>query len=49
MKIPEKPRYLLRIKGDAKEFREVVKTLAKSDVNIDSSYKDQQLWDFNVT
>jgi MFS family permease len=39
-KIPETPRYLLRIKGDAQEFREVVKTLAKSDVNVDSSYKD---------
>jgi len=39
-KIPETPRYLLRIKGDAQEFRKVVKTLAKSDVNIDSSYKD---------
>jgi putative MFS transporter len=39
-KIPETPRYLLRIKGDAQEFRKVVKTLAKSDVNTDSSYKD---------
>lgn len=39
-KIPETPRYLLRIQGDSKAFKEVVKTLAKTDVNVKDEYKD---------
>ncbi|BCU69944.1 MFS transporter [Stygiolobus caldivivus] len=39
-KIPETPRYLLRIQGDTNTFRKVVQTLAKTDVNVDGQYKD---------
>ena len=39
-KIPETPRYLLRIKGDVEKFRDVVKTLAKTDVQINGNTKD---------
>ena len=39
-KIPETPRYLLRIKGDAKKFKDVVKTLAKTDVQVSGNTKD---------
>lgn len=39
-KMPETPRYLLRIQGDSKAFKEVVRTLAKTDVNVKGDYKD---------
>jgi len=39
-KIPETPRYLLRIKGDAEKFKDVVKTLAKTDVQVNSDVRD---------
>lgn len=40
-KIPETPRYLLRIKGDTEKFKEVVRTLAKTNVEIvDGNVKD---------
>ena len=39
-KIPETPRYLLRVKGDIEKFEEVVKTLAKTDVEVIGEVKD---------
>ena len=39
-KIPETPRYLLRVKGDIQKFEEVVKTLAKTDVQVIGEVKD---------
>jgi len=39
-KIPETPRYLLRIKGDTQQFREVVRILAKTDVQVNGDLKD---------
>lgn len=39
-KIPETPRYLLRLKGDLKEFEEAMKQLAGKSVNVKISLKD---------
>ena len=39
-KIPETARYLLRIQGDSKAFKELVETLARTDVYIKGEYKD---------
>ena len=39
-KIPETPRYLLRIKGDTQGFKNEVKLLAKTDVQVNESLKD---------
>jgi len=39
-KIPETPRYLLRVKGDAQKFKDVVKTLAKTDIQVNENLKD---------
>ncbi|BFH72830.1 MFS transporter [Sulfurisphaera javensis] len=39
-KIPETPRYLLRIKGDTEKFKEVVRTLTKTETNVSSNLKD---------
>ncbi|BFI76035.1 MFS transporter [Sulfurisphaera ohwakuensis] len=39
-KIPETPRYLARIKGDVEKFREVVRTLANTDIHVNKELKD---------
>jgi len=40
-KIPETTRYLLRIKGDVKQFETVVKQIAGKTVNVNEDLKDK--------
>ncbi|BCS93414.1 MFS transporter [Metallosphaera javensis (ex Sakai et al. 2022)] len=40
-KVPESPRYLARIKGDLKELENVIKTVARKDVNLDADVRDR--------
>jgi len=41
-KIPETPRYLLRIKGDVEQFKNVVKTMAQTEVQVKGDLKDMK-------